>query len=84
MLDKRIVLRSYGLGQGLYDLVMRVDRVHMQSDDRFGLALDGLHLVHYIQIGLGILYLKALPSFSLDRLHVCPLGCHGLFYHLPV
>ena len=70
MLDKGIVFRTNGLGKRLKNLVMGVDRVHMKSENRFGLILNGLHLVHYIKIGFGILLKKLLTTFFLHSLYI--------------
>ncbi|OPY44143.1 MAG: hypothetical protein A4E46_01521 [Methanosaeta sp. PtaU1.Bin016] len=84
MLHKWIVLRPYGLGQRLHGLVVGIDRVHMQLDDRFGLAISSLHLIYHIEIGLCVLDNETLASFSLYGLYIGTLGHHGLFYHLSI
>ncbi|OPY56665.1 MAG: hypothetical protein A4E49_00185 [Methanosaeta sp. PtaU1.Bin112] len=84
MLHEWIVLGPYGLGQRLHDLIVGIDRVHMQLDDSLGLTVSSSHLIYHIEIGLCVFDHKTLASFSLYGLYIGTLGHHGLFYHFPI
>ena len=84
VLDERVVLGTHRLGEGGHDVVVGVDRLHVEVDDLLGLALVGRHLVDGVHVRLGIRDLERAAAVRLVHAEHCLGRADCLVDHLLV
>ena len=69
--DEGVVFWTHGVGQARQDVVVGIDRVHVEGKALLGVSLHGRHLFHGIDVGLRIRHLEwataVLPDHIEDR-----------------